>query len=87
MAKPNIYNSEIFNSNYEIFRQDRSDKHGGVLLAIKSSLIAEEITIEPKTNVESVFCKISRQNSPPLIVGSIYRPPNNNLEYMTDLCN
>ena len=39
---PNIYSSEIFNSNYEIFRQDRSDKHGGVLLAIKSSLIAEE---------------------------------------------
>ena len=38
---PNIYNSEIFNSNYEIFRKDRSDKHGGVLLAIKSSLIAE----------------------------------------------
>ena len=84
---PNIHSSEIFNSNYEIFRKDRSDKHGGVLLAIKSSLIAEEIIIEPKTNVESVFCKISRHNSPPLIVGSIYRPPNSNIEYMTDLCN
>ena len=74
---PNIYSSEIFNTNYEIFRQDRSDKHGGVLLDIKSSIIAEEIKIEPKTNIESVFCKISRQSSTPLIVGSIYRPLNN----------
>ena len=83
---PNIYNSEIFNNNYNIFRKDRPDNYGGVLLAIKSNIIAEEITTQSNSNIESVFCKIVTPNSTPLIVGSIYRPPNTNLEYMKNLC-
>ena len=83
---PNIYNSEIFNNNYNIFRKDRPDNYGGVLLAIKSNIIAEEITTQSNFNIESVFCKIVTPNSTPLIVGSIYRPPNTNLEYMKNLC-
>ncbi|KAK7002700.1 hypothetical protein BgiMline_004103 [Biomphalaria glabrata] len=50
---PEIYNAEIFNSNYEIFRKDRADNHGGVLLAIKNTLIAEEITLPNSKNMES----------------------------------
>ena len=69
---PNIYNSEIFNNNYNIFRKDRPDNYGGVLLAIKSNIIAEEITTQSNSNIESVFCKIVTPNSTPLIVGSIY---------------
>jgi hypothetical protein len=84
---PNIYNSEILNNNYEIFRKDRQDSYGGVLLAIKSTLIAEEIKLESNHNIESIFCKISTPNSKQLIIGSVYRPPNSNIEYMTDLCN
>ena len=83
---PNIYNSEILNTNYNIFRKDRPDNYGGVLLAIKSNIIAEEITTQPNFNIESIYCKIITPNSSPLIVGSIYRPPNTNLEYMNNLC-
>ncbi|KAK6968417.1 hypothetical protein BgiMline_028289 [Biomphalaria glabrata] len=83
---PEIYNAEIFNSNYEIFRKDRADNHGGVLLAIKNTLIAEEITLPNSKNVESTFCKINT-TSTSLIIGSIYRPPNSSLEYMQELCN
>ena len=84
---PDIYNTEIFNNTYEVFRKDRSDSHGGVLLAIKSNLIVEEIKTEPNNKIESVYCKISVPNSTPLIIGSIYRPPNSKIEYMTDLSN
>ncbi|KAK6980152.1 formin-like protein 14 [Biomphalaria glabrata] len=83
---PEIYNAEIFNSNYEIFRKDRADNHGGVLLAIKNTLIAEEITLPNSKNIESTFCKINT-SSTSLIIGSIYRPPNSSLEYMQELCN
>ncbi|KAK6967414.1 hypothetical protein BgiMline_027229 [Biomphalaria glabrata] len=83
---PEIYNAEIFNSNYEIFRKDRADNHGGVLLAIKNTLIAEEITLPNSKNIESTFCKINT-TSTSLIIGSIYRPPNSSLEYMQELCN
>ena len=84
---PDIYNTELFNNDYEIFRKDRLDSHGGVLLAIKSNLIAEEIKTEPNSKIESVYCKISLPNSTPLIIGSLYRPPNSTTEYMTNLCN
>ncbi|KAK6970314.1 hypothetical protein BgiMline_025959, partial [Biomphalaria glabrata] len=83
---PEIYNAEIFNSNYEIFRKDRADNHGGVLLAIKNTLIAEEITLPNPKNIESTFCKINT-TSTSLLIGSIYRPPNSSLEYMQELCN
>jgi hypothetical protein len=84
---PDIYNTEIFDNNYEVFRKDRPDSHGGVLLAIKSNLIVEEIKPDTNKNVEAVYCKISIHNSTPLIIGSVYRPPNSTIEYMTDLCN
>ena len=86
---PDIYNTEILSNNYEIFRKDRSDSHGGVLLAIKSNLVVEEIKTKPNNNieVEAVYCKISLPNSTPLIIGSVYRPPNSTIEYMTDMCN
>ncbi|KAK6994190.1 hypothetical protein BgiMline_010777 [Biomphalaria glabrata] len=68
---PEIYNAEIFNSDNEIFRKDRADNHGGVLLAIKNSFIAEEITLPNSKNIESTFCKINT-TSTSLIIGSIY---------------
>ena len=56
---PDIYNTEILSNNYEIFRKDRSDSHGGVLLAIKSNLVVEEIKTKSNNNIEAVYCKIS----------------------------
>ena len=49
-----IYSTEIFNNNYEVFRKDRSYSHGGVLLAIKSNLIVEEIKTEPNNKSQFI---------------------------------
>jgi hypothetical protein len=46
----------------------------------KSDYISELIDIE--NNTESMFIKISLHNNKSLIVGSIYRPPNSDINYM-----
>ena len=72
--------------SYLIYRCDRSDGYGGVLVACQSTLTCEQLTFD--TNVEIVVCCIKLREVPqPLIICALYRPPNNDLFYMTELCN
>lgn len=83
--KPEVNDSELFLDGYTIYRQDREYKSGGgVLLAVKQTLISQRITTE--INTEAVFCKIQNGNKPPLIVGSVYRPPNSPPNTNSELC-
>ena len=69
---------------YDIMRQDRRDGYGGVLLGIKNDLIYEKL--ETGDDVEAVFAKITLDKNKTLIVGSVYRPPSSDHNYMEDLC-
>ena len=51
---PAVNSSEIFPSNYNIYRQDHPDSYGGVFLACKSNLISEELPLS--TTCELVAC-------------------------------
>jgi hypothetical protein len=62
------------------YRKDRWGGYGGVLVAVKSDYISE--LIDTENNTESIFIKISLHNNKSLIVGSIYRPPNSDINYM-----
>ena len=78
--------SEILTPNYVAYRKDRSDGYGGVMIAIKSDLISEEITsVRPNSQIEAIFVKISLLEKRTLIIGGIYRPPQNDIAYATDL--
>ena len=79
-----IHSSEIFPSIYEVIRHDRGDGYGGVLLAIRRDYIFEKLDIDVKT--ESVFAKVTFDKNRTLIIGSLYRPPSSDLQYMKDLC-
>ena len=79
-----MHSSEIFPSNYEVIRHDREDGYGGVLLAIRKVYIFEKLDIDVKT--ESVFAKVTLNKNRTLIIGSLYRPPSSDLQYMEDLC-
>ena len=81
----NILSSEIFPQNYNIFRKDRSDGYGGVLLGIRSDYTSEEIS-DCNIQTESIYCKIAIDKNNSLVVGSIYRPPNSGMDYMDRLC-
>ena len=78
-----IHSSEIFPSNYEVIRHDREDGYGGVLLAIRRDYIFK-LDIDVKT--ESVFAKVTLDKNRTFIIGSLYRPPSSDLQYMKDLC-
>ena len=56
------------------FRKDRTSAGGGVLIAIKDNLVAEEVDMV-EVSAEVIWVKIILQNCNPLYVGSFYRQP------------
>lgn len=91
--KPEIHDSEIMPPNYTIYRNDRKDGYGGVLIGVKTDIASSEYT--NSKNIELISVKIQLSKQKPLIVGSFYRPPNrtddeytnNTIQEITDLCN
>ena len=80
---PEIGSSEIFPPYYNVYRRDRKDGYGGVLIAVKSDLTSEQL--KQDGNEEIIFVKISNSKEP-LIVGGIYRPPSSDIDYMDNIC-
>ena len=79
--RPEIKSSEIFPDYYNIYRKDRKDGYGGVLIAAKDDITSEEL--KTGQDIEAVFIKLSIPGiKAPLIVGSLYRPPTSNIDYM-----
>ena len=83
---PDITERELLPDNYRfVARKDRkSDPHGGVAIIAKAESDAVEIELSTKTVfvAASFACKNLKQ---PLVVGSVYRPTDNNYEYAEDL--
>lgn len=63
---------EIFPANYTVFRKDRTDGYGGVLLAIKS-LPAHHIDYLD-VDAELIWVRIELVDRRPLFVGAYYNP-------------
>ena len=51
----------------------------------KSSIPSEDITPDHSQN-EAAYAKLSLNGDKSLIVGCIYRPPSNNLDYVSAVC-
>ena len=83
--KPEIQNSELLLSDYDIFRKDRPSRGGGVLIAVKKNLCAEAVSFPSES--ESVFCKINIKGKKPIIIGSVYRPTDNDIDYAQKVVN
>ena len=78
-----IHNNEIFPLTYWIYRHDRADGYGGVFVACKSNIISEEISFSTLCEIAAFCVSLSSES---LILISVYRPPNNNYQYLTDTC-
>ena len=79
-----MHNTEIFISDYTVYRHDREDGYGGVFLACHSSLISHEISCN--NTQEIIACKIELTNSQSLIACCVYRPPNRSSDYLESVC-
>ncbi|KAI0221088.1 hypothetical protein LSAT2_027493 [Lamellibrachia satsuma] len=83
--KPNINSNEFMPPGYDPpFRNDRADGYGGVMIAIKTGLVAERITI--MSPCEMVGVKIQTAQPHPLVVLGVYRPTDNNSDYTNCMC-
>ena len=75
---PSIPSSEIFPDGYTVYRKGG---YGGVFIACESKLV-----INFKHSAEIVVCHIKQKGMQPLIICSIYRPPQNDYSCMEALC-
>ena len=64
-------------------RKDRADGYGEVMITIMTALTAEQLMIP--TPCEMVAVKLETSKIP-LIVVAIYKPTDNNTEYLTSMC-
>ena len=78
-----ITTQEVMPPGYVTYRNDRSDGYG-VLVAVKDTLFSSEVDIETKS--ELIAVQIEGEGKLPLIVASLYRLPNRNIEHMHTLC-
>ena len=73
--------SELFLSEYNIYRSDRAivsgkNCHGGSLIAVKNSLITEDLSTKHDIPDSCVLCSIKLHQTE-MIIGSFYNPPKN----------
>jgi len=80
--KPEILSSEFLSTDYIIFRRDRPDGYGGVLIACWNSLNCHCPDINSET--EAIACHITLANHQTLC--AFYRPPNRQPDSVTNLC-
>ena len=69
-----VSTSEFLPANYKGFRKDRTSAGGGVMIAIRDNLVAEEVDMI-EVSAEVIWVKIILHNCNPLYVGSFYRQP------------
>ena len=72
-----IADAELALTCYVMFRKDRQERRGGeVILYIKKSIQAYEITLKSEADCEeAIWCNIVTRNST-LTIGVVYRSPN-----------
>ena len=75
--RPDISDSEIFPSGYHVYRKDRVDGIGGVLLGISNSLNSNNIETDGKFVAVNVL-----GSKHAIIFAAAYRPPRSDQAYM-----
>jgi len=70
-----ISSSEYFNANYNVFRKDRLDRGGGVLIAVNSRYSSEIVSLDNTDNIEFICVKILIKNNINVYFAMSYIPP------------
>jgi len=79
-----ILDNEIMPQNYKLYRRDRDDGYGGVLIGVSTNLPSEPVDIETLCEVSAVSIRLSHNQE--LIVIGAYRPPSRDITYQQNLC-
>ena len=82
--KSEILTSEVLSVEYYVFRKDRPDRYGGVLIACHNSLNCCCLNINYDT--EAITCQLNFDNHQTLVACAFYRSPNSRTDGALNLC-
>ncbi|XP_065942060.1 uncharacterized protein [Magallana gigas] len=74
----NIFSAELLPSTLNIFRRNRADSYGGLLIVVKNDLVCRPIFTSKDHELLCVRLQPTRRKS--IIIGAYYRPPNTTCE-------
>lgn len=80
-----VSSAEFMPLNYKVYRKDRKKGGGGVLLAIKSNYVSEEVPLNSKCEI--VCAKVTLRQQKSFHLCSFYRPPGTKTEPVEELNN
>ena len=82
MTESWLSDNEINIDGYNICRLDRTHKgHGGILYYIKDGIVFKEKSDLQCTDVEALWIELNLPFSKPILLGTVYRPPDSKAEY------
>lgn len=79
-----INSSEYFDNSFNVFRKDRCEtgsllkRGGGVLIAVKSNFVSNNIVIADAENIEYVCVRLTLHSKSNVFIYAAYIPPNSN---------
>jgi len=76
-----IFDNEILPTNYRIYRNDRSSRGGGVLLAVQDTIISK--TLPSPANIEMLTVEVELSQT--VILCVVYLPPSPTLSQIQSL--
>ncbi|XP_061188846.1 uncharacterized protein LOC133197022 [Saccostrea echinata] len=70
----NIFSAVVIPTTYNVFRRDRADSHGGIIIAVKNDLVCTPVYTSKDHELLCVRLQVNKKKS--IIIGAYYRPPN-----------
>ena len=71
---------------YNIYRKDRNANGGGVAVYIQNHIPVKLRYYIMLNTVEVIWLQVHLPHLKPILVGSSYRPPSANSQYLDDMC-
>ena len=68
---------------HKLYRNDRADGYGGVLIGIKSCILSELVENSPHLEVCTVLLYPSKSST--ILLICVYRPPKHDVSYQSNL--
>ena len=78
-----VLSSEVFPSQYIVYRQDRNRHGGGVFILVRSDIPSSLIHVSK--SIEQIWVHIQKQHKQSIILGSVYFPLNSPITVLDEL--
>lgn len=67
---------QIYVKGFNLYRQDRTNFRGGLIIYGRSDLLTKRVENAKTTHLESITIEVrTKRNSPRFILAGLYRPP------------